>query len=268
VLLMLFFTLLTNRVAIGDKITSEQLEGQFRAAISQIGGSAVLILNTGIDRSLALIGMAASAYLDKGQAPAAGPVGTPPAGGPPPSQLDHPRSHLILDKGQADATINRKLPRGPVSFSDNMVTFDALSDAITISLSSIAIISLDDVGMHDNHCSVDLLTDFVLADALVFGLVSCRVIGNRFSETLRLPTDNQTLNIPPTVFSAITFCLLNTTEMNQGTYCFLILGAKKPRVIIDQLATGPRARLDTNRHLLDDEFCERFRSISSATGTG
>jgi Right handed beta helix region len=246
VLLMLFFALLTNRVAIGDKITSEQLEGQFRAAISEIGGSAVLILNTGIDRSLALIGMAASAYLDKG----------------------HPTSHLILDKGQADATINRKLPRGPVSFSDNMVTFDALSDAMTISLSSIAIISLDDVGMHDNHCSVDLLTDFVLADALVFGLVSCRVIGNRFSETLRLPTDNQTLNIPPTVFSAITFGLLNATEMNQGTYCFLILGAKKPRVIIDQLATGPRARLDTNRHLLDDEFCERFRSISSATGTG
>jgi hypothetical protein len=256
VLLMLLFALLRDEAAIGDSITKDQLEGQFRAAISQIGGSAVLILNTGINRNLALIGMAASAYVDKGKVPNQTTTG-----------FDRSASDLLSGKGTVDRVANRALPRGPVSFSDNMVTFDAISEAITLSLSSIAILSLDDVGMHDNHCAIDLTADFVLANALVLGLASCRVTGNRFREILPFPRGGQRLTLPTTLFSAITLGLLNATELNQGTYCFLALGAKKPRVIMGGTVEQPTAWLDTNRHMIMDEFCGSFLKLSGAFGT-
>ena len=147
-------------------------------------------------------------------------------------------------------------PRGPVSFSDNMVTFDAISPAITLSLCSIAIISFDDVGMHDNHCAMDLLTDFVLANAVVIGLASVRVQGNRFREILPFGIGRRRLPIPTTIFSAITFGLLNATENNQGTYCFLTVGFKKPQVILKMVNQQQTAELDTNRHMLPDGFCD------------
>lgn len=274
VLLLLLFGLLTDNAAVGGSLTSEQLEGQFRAAISQIGGSAVLILNTGINRNLALIAMAASGYIDGGQqAPA--PSGGGAEGATPDGvvemifapQANRRQSELLTGKGMFDYATNALMPQGPVSFSDNMVTFDAISDAITLSLSSIAIISLDDVGMHDNHCAIDLTTDFVLINALVLGLASCRVVGNRFREILPFRGGNRGFTLPSTLFSAVTAGLLNATELNQGTHCFLVLGAKKPRVIMGGTPEDPTAVLDTNRHMITDSVCSSFLETSIALGT-
>jgi hypothetical protein len=257
VLLMLLFTLLRTRAGVGESITSEQIEGQYRAAISQIGAATVLILNTGVDPNVALLSAAPSAYIDKG---------THASTFQPDSDLSSAArapSDILVGKGW-DPAGRAGLPQGPVSFSDNMVLFDGLSNAITIALSSVAIVSMDDAGMHDNHCSVILGNDIVLANAVVFGLVSARVIGNRFSEIL--PLRGGDLAIPRTVLSAATFGILNATELNQGTHCFLVIGLKKPRVV----AGGAQGvgMLDTNRHLLTDEFCATFQRISSGFGDG
>lgn len=259
VILMLLFSLLNRDAAVGDTLTDDQIEGQFRAAMAQIGGSAVLIMNTGIDPNLALIGMSASSFADTGT------VAAPVAGGAAGS-TDGP-SVLISNKGTADVRANLRLPGGPVSFSDNMVLFDALSEALTISLCSVAIISFDDVGMHDNHCAVDLTADFVLVNALVVGLSSCRVTGNRFREILSPPGDNRRFAVPTTLLSCASFGLLNATEMNQGTHCFLSVGAKKPRIVMDTASVRPRPVLDTNRTMIDDDACNLFRQFSLANGT-
>lgn len=265
VLLMLYIALLRQDRDVGDTLTSDQLEGQFRAAISQIGGSAVLILNSGVNRNIALWGASATAFLGKiKQAPVmateepATRAAAPAAGDM--QMLESSNTNLLSGFEGNDRAAQRMLPRGPVSFSDNMVTFDALSDAITLSLSSIAIASFDDVGMHDNHCAVDLQTDFVLIDALVFGLASCRVIGNRFREILPRPRSRRDSSNQTTLFSAVTLGLLNATEMNQGTYCFLDLGWKKPQVLMSGSFENPRAELDTNRHMTPDSDCARFRN--------
>ena len=60
--------------------------------------------------------------------------------------------------------------------------------------------------------------------------------------------------------------LLNATEMNQGTYCFLVIGAKKPQVLLETINVQLHARLDTNRHMLDDELCGRFDRIGRLAG--
>jgi hypothetical protein len=277
VLLMLFFSLLQNKGAVGETLTSDQLEGQFRAAVSQIGGSAVLIVNTGVNRNIALWGASASAFLGKGAVPKASApteavaeteesllrTGGTAAEMQPGSDMHMLKPHEaspLAEIGAVNRDRQRMLPRGPVSFSDNMVTFDALSEAITLSLSSVAILSFDDVGMHDNHCAMDLRADFVLIDALVFGLASCRVVGNRFREILLPPRNQLAFPIPTTLFSAMTVGILNATELNQGTYCFLDLGLKKPQVVMSGSVENPRARLDTNRHMIPDAFCARFRN--------
>ncbi|WP_296425893.1 right-handed parallel beta-helix repeat-containing protein [Yoonia sp.] len=258
VILMLLISLLQNSGKVGDDMTSDEREGQYRAAIAQIGGSAVLIMNTGVNRNLALFGMATSHYMSLKKKKKA------PTEDVPTEMEKQPQAWSSFDSkmGHSDRKETQGLPRGPVSFSDNMVTFDAISDAITLSLSSIAIVSLDDVGMHDNHCAIDLTSDFVLANALVFGLASCRVTGNRFREVLPIGGLRDKNPLPRTLLSAATFGLFNATEMNQGTHCFLTLGVKKPRIIIDDTAEVPTAWLDTNRHTIPDEYCARFQALS------
>lgn len=296
VLLMLLFRLLQERGEVGDPLTDEDTEGQFRAAISQIGGSAVLILNTGVNRNFALWGMAAGAVLgdrevtgeqanqpdlsDLAEAEAEVEVEAAPsemhsvsedgAWHAAPASMAEYRGvgmRRVDLAGLAGMGAGRMLPRGPVSFADNMVTFDAVSEAITLSLCSVAILSLDDVGMHDNHCAIDLARDFVLIDALVAGLASCRVVGNRFREILPVPRGQRSPGLPPTFFSAVTGGLLNATELNQGTYCFLVLGSKKPRVLIEE-GEKMQARLDTNRHMIPDYICARFSKLTAAFGGG
>jgi hypothetical protein len=107
----------------------------------------------------------------------------------------------------------------------------------------------------------------VLINGLAIGLASCRVQGNRFRETLRPRRSSINQPLPPTVFSAVTLGLLNATEQNQGDFCFLAVGAKKPRIRMMTGDDGQRPVLDTNRHTLPDRLCARFFAFSSAFGT-
>lgn len=111
--------------------------------------------------------------------------------------------------------IGRALTTGQVLFNDNRVTFDSLDATSSFALSSVAILTLDDLGFQDNHCEANLLTDFIVLNGLLLGLTS-RANSNRFTEGV--------LNA---LFSAVTVGVFaNTTAINQSTHCILSLGLK------------------------------------------
>ena len=101
---------------------------------------------------------------------------------------------------------------GNVLFTDNQCLLELLDAPAEGALTSVTIVSLDDVAVENNQCDCGLLNDFVLFHTLVFG-ITARVIGNRFKEGL--------FN---TLLSALTYGFLNDTSHNQGTHC-IVAGA-------------------------------------------
>jgi hypothetical protein len=248
--LILSIILPAIEIAPGLGLSSPVGEGQFRALIAQIAGSAVAIVNTGVNpNTRRALGMSTVTNL-RAAAPAPAAPAAPAA--------SNTGAWLVSNPRREDP----REPEGTVMFNDNLVVFDALSPALTLSFCSVAILSQDCIGMHDNHCLVDTAADVVLANALVFGLVSTRVQGNRFRETLRRRGQQDSDFIP---MSAVTLGLLNATENNQGTHCFLRIGWKKPRVI-DPHGERRGIRLDTNRHVLNEHFCARYDEITHSYG--
>src|SRR5690606_20593972 len=152
----------------------------------------------------------------------------------------------------------RLLANGNVQFNDNQVVFDSLSPAVTLTLSSVLLLSLDDVAMQDNQCDCDLFADFVGIHAIALGW-SVRMQGNRFKEGLA-----------NAFLSGMTIGLFNDCSHNQGTHCFLAVGGLQPSIDIQPLPSGTTVRLLTNRHLVPSRFCEPFNrkydTIGSAAG--
>jgi hypothetical protein len=109
------------------------------------------------------------------------------------------------------------LRSGNVLFSNNQCSLDLLEAGLSFALSSILIFSLDDVAFNNNECDCNLFDDFVLADALLFG-ITLRANDNRFREGL--------LNA---VLSAITVGILNITTDNESTHCLVVEGWRKIR---------------------------------------
>lgn len=84
---------------------------------------------------------------------------------------------------------------------------------------SIAIVTFDDIGFHDNQCECLLAESRLLTDVGLLGLMSVRASDNRFKE------------IPHRVASsAITLGRLNMTTDNQATHCLLIAGPPATKV--------------------------------------
>jgi Family of unknown function (DUF6519)/Right handed beta helix region len=108
---------------------------------------------------------------------------------------------------------------GNILFNDNQVVLDAFGPVVTLSLSSVLLFSLDDISMTGNQCDCDLVLDFVGTNALVVGW-SLRVADNRFKEGI--------LNAR---LSAFTVGLMNSTMDNQGTHCFVAVGAPALSVV-------------------------------------
>ena len=101
---------------------------------------------------------------------------------------------------------------GNILFNDNQVVLDAFGPVVTLSLSSVLLLSLDDISMSGNQCDCDLVLDLVGTNALVVGW-SLRVADNRFKE-----------GIFNARLSAFTVGLMNSTLDNQGTHCFVAVG--------------------------------------------
>jgi hypothetical protein len=155
------------------------------------GSATVSILNLGLSDELYLQFLTFAAV-------AAGSIPKIALGTPtPPAGLD-------------DEYLGAYLANGNVLFANNQCMLDLFEAAPSWSISSIAIVSLDDIGFQSNQCDCNLLFNLVLAQAFLFGF-SVRAGGNRLKESLF----NGAL-------SAMTFGLMNNTSQNQTTHCLLI----------------------------------------------
>jgi hypothetical protein len=145
-----------------------------------------------------------------------------------------------------DKRAGQYLANGNVLFADNRCDLNLLETGVGFAISSIAIFSLDDIGFHDNQCDANLLDDYVLAQALLFG-VSLRVSDNRFKEGL--------VNA---FYSAVTVGFMNATTNNQSTHCLLVVGL----IAALKLDSGNRALVTA----FDPDFCGRFTAGVSNAG--
>ncbi|MGH6902838.1 MAG: right-handed parallel beta-helix repeat-containing protein, partial [Geminicoccaceae bacterium] len=197
-------------LALVGLLSRRQTRNPLMAYLDILGGAAVAVLNLGLSNEvyLQLLGFSGLGLVDPQQ---------PPDGG-------------------FDDDI-RLLANGNVQFNDNQVTFDSLSPAVTLTLSSVLLLSLDDISMQDNQCDCDLLVDFVGIHALAFGW-SVRMHGNRLKE-----------GFFNAFLSGMTVGVYNDTSHNQGTHCFLTIG--RPRLTVVAVPS-------TNRHGIADSFCEPF----------
>jgi hypothetical protein len=121
--------------------------------------------------------------------------------------------------GLDDQQLGKYLLNGNVLFTDNQCSLDLLETGVSLAVSSILILTLDDLGFHDNQCDCNLLDDLVLTQALLFG-ISVRVSDNRFKE-----------GVFNAALSAVTVGLFNTTTDNQSTHCLWIIGL--PNLTVD-----------------------------------
>lgn len=109
----------------------------------------------------------------------------------------------------------REWATGKTLITENQITLDLIDEAVGLRISSIMVVTLDDLGMTDNQCEVTTTNVFCAADAVLLG-GSVRVADNRFSETWMRAK-----------YSALSFGIMNTTTDNQSTHCLLV-GAALP----------------------------------------
>lgn len=135
--------------------------------------------------------------------------------------------------GLDDQRLGAYLAGGNVLFADNQCLLDVIESGITLSVSSVTIFSLDDIGFLDNQCDCNLLDDIVISHVVLFGF-SLRACTNRLKESLLRAR-----------FSALTLGLVNTTTHNQATHCILARAyipayrvVTPNTVLIDPLGTG------------------------------
>lgn len=127
-------------------------------------------------------------------------------------------SIIMPQVGLDDKQFGQYLANGNVLFSDNQCVLDLLETGLSLSVSSIFILSLDDVGFHSNQCDCSLADDFVLSQAIIAGF-SVRVSDNRLKE-----------GIFNALYSAITLGVMNATTNNQTTHCIIVSGLASVKV--------------------------------------
>ena len=111
-------------------------------------------------------------------------------------------------QGADDFTLAARLANGNVLFDDNQCVLDLIETGFSLAVSSILIISLDDVGFASNQCDCSLFDDFVYVQAALLAM-SVRATANRFKEGRY-----------NALLSAFTVGLvMNTTTQNQATHC-------------------------------------------------
>ncbi|MFH0344325.1 MAG: DUF6519 domain-containing protein [Chromatiales bacterium] len=152
---------------------------------------------------------------------------------------------VIVQPGLDDVRIGQYIANGNVLFCDNQCVLDLLERGTGLALASVTILSLDDIGFHNNQCDGNLLDDFMISQAFLFG-ISLRVSDNRFKE-----------GIFNAIYSAITLGVLNTTTDNQSTHCLLIRGW--PGLTVDQPNTVTLAGVNP-------AFCGRFAQLITNFG--
>jgi hypothetical protein len=150
---------------------------------------------------------------------------------------------VIPQKGLDDMVPGQYLANGNVLFSNNQCTLDLLEKGVSYAVSSILILTLDDIGFHNNQCDCSLLDDFIIIHSVLLGL-SLRVSDNRFKEGL--------IN---NLISAFTFGVMNMTTHNEATHCLWINGMwgnRSPNTVL----------LSSIFELITDKsYCDIFRNV-------
>lgn len=108
-----------------------------------------------------------------------------------------------------------RLPTGKLMFNDNQVSFLMRDAPRGLDLSSVLLVSLDDVGACDNQFECHTQQRLLLADLLALG-PSVRTSDNRLAETWGRAAR-----------SLLSAALLNTAADNQSTHCIAALGLKR-----------------------------------------
>jgi len=146
--------------------------------------------------------------------------------------------------GLDDFGIGQYLANGNVIFNDNQVVADLMEVEVSTTMSSVLIISLDDISFADNQLDASFLIDLMISNAIVLGM-SVRINDNRFKESLIL-----------SLFSAISFGLLfNHTVDNQATHCIFAKGLLHERVRDNQILMATFCeQLGSLKHVLDQHI--------------
>ena len=215
--------------------------------------STVQILDLGV--ALEFLGAAAVSFAGLARG-TVGFVGAAAGGADPAS--DAPPEEVVLGRtthraAVAAQALSGMLFNGNVLFHDNQCLLELLDRGREMALSSVAIMSLDDVSLQDNQSDCELIDDFVLINAFVIG-VTTRILGNRLKEGLY-----------NTLFSSMSWGFLNTTAHNEATHCLITMAAPNGDVIrdpnlvmIETAAFGP---------LVPEIFhCARWRKIFERDG--
>ena len=100
---------------------------------------------------------------------------------------------------------------GKTLVTENQITLDLIEEPLGFGMSSIVVVTLDELGLTDNQCEITTTKVFFYADAALLG-GSVRVADNRFSETWSHAG-----------FSALSIGGMNTTTDNQSTHCLFAL---------------------------------------------
>ncbi|MBV9210283.1 MAG: right-handed parallel beta-helix repeat-containing protein, partial [Acidobacteria bacterium] len=148
--------------------------------------------------------------------------------------------------GLDDERLGKYLANGNVMFTNNQCQLNLLETGWSIPLSSITILTLDDIAFHNNQCDCDLFDDFVFWQAMLIGM-SVRVSDNRFKES-----------IVNALLSAVTYGWINITTDNQATHCMYILGHlyldRYNIILIDSFLNQAGSVEHMSRH-----WCERLQ---------
>ncbi len=181
-------------------VLDNQLTSQgfvFAAGAPSFAVSCVYLFNLGISNELYL-----QQFLFSGETLDDTPVANP---------VD-PDFYIVSQPGLDTRRLFGYLGNGNIECNDNQILLDLIDrTGIKLGITSIAVVSLDDVSFQDNQC--DIANDFVfdeihLSQAIVIGW-SVRVQSNRFKE-----------GIVGALFSALTMSFFaNFTLVNQATHC-------------------------------------------------
>ena len=159
-----------------------------------------------------------------------------------------PRPRAGLD----DFGFGRYLASGNVLFNDNQVVTDLTETDVSYAISSVLIVSLDDVTVQGNQLDCDFLIDFLFTNLIAVGM-TLRINNNRLKESLFI-----------TLFSSVGLGLIfNNTSDNQATHCILSLtsplGSWIPFITPDIVERDNQELFNAIGFL--DSWCERLSPL-------
>ena len=149
---------------------------------------------------------------------------------------------MLFLKDQQEAAPQR-LRGGELMVNDNQISLRRHSERLAVTVSSVLLISADDVSFCDNQNEVENEVRFELTNLLAIG-ATLRVASNRMQERINAG-----------LISAITFGIMNETSFNQTTHCIVALGFANGRVV-----TGNRSVLG----LVSPKICQSFDELGAA----